>query len=220
MIIFGQGAIRCHPFVLAEMEAAYNDNEREALAGFDQALFGHVGFVFSNLVRSVWLGLTDGRTSSVPRKDATARYYQQMNRYAANLALLADVSMAVLGGNLKRKERLSARLGDVLSQLYLASATMKRYADEGYQKADLPMVHWGMQDALYQAEEALDDFLANFPAAGSLRHCVSFCSRLAPAVPNRVTNWMVKLRVSCKRRATVAAVSAVASSLKLLNIAR
>ncbi|WP_188008843.1 acyl-CoA dehydrogenase FadE [Grimontia hollisae] len=164
MIIFGQGAIRCHPFVLEEMNAAYKDNEQEALAGFDQALFGHVGFVISNLVRSVWLGLTDGRTSCVPRKDETARYYQQMNRYASNLALLADVSMAVLGGNLKRKERLSARLGDVLSQLYLASATMKRYADEGYQKADLPLVHWGMQDALYQAEEALDDFLANFPA--------------------------------------------------------
>lgn len=163
MIIFGQGAIRCHPFVLEEMNAAYEDNEQEALAAFDQALFGHVGFVISNLVRSVWLGLTDGRTSYVPRKDETARYYQQMNRYSSNLALLADVSMAVLGGNLKRKERLSARLGDVLSQLYLASATMKRYADEGYQKADLPLVHWGMQDAMYQAEEALDDFLANFP---------------------------------------------------------
>ncbi|MGF1707840.1 acyl-CoA dehydrogenase FadE [Enterovibrio baiacu] len=163
MIIFGQGAIRCHPFVLAEMEAAYKDDEKQALATFDQALFGHVGFVISNLMRSVWLGLTDGRTSKAPRKDATTRYFQQMNRYSANLALLADISMAVLGGNLKRKERLSARLGDVLSQLYLASATMKRYADEGYQKDDLPLVHWGMQDALYQAEEALIEFLANFP---------------------------------------------------------
>ncbi|WP_283131303.1 acyl-CoA dehydrogenase FadE [Enterovibrio norvegicus] len=163
MIIFGQGAIRCHPFVLAEMEAAYNDDEKQALATFDHALFGHVGFVISNLMRSVWLGLTDGRTSKAPRKDATTRYFQQMNRYSANLALLADISMAVLGGNLKRKERLSARLGDVLSQLYLASATMKRYADEGYQKDDLPLVHWGMQDALHQAEEALIEFLANFP---------------------------------------------------------
>ncbi|MDD1784135.1 acyl-CoA dehydrogenase FadE [Enterovibrio sp. ZSDZ35] len=163
MIIFGQGAIRCHPFVLAEMDAAYNENEREALSGFDQALFGHVGFVISNLVRSVWLGLTDGRTSNVPNKDVTARYYQQMNRYSANLALLADISMAVLGGDLKRKERLSARLGDILSQLYLASATLKRYADDGFKKDDLPLVHWGAQDALYQAEQAMIDFLANFP---------------------------------------------------------
>ncbi|MGF1765776.1 acyl-CoA dehydrogenase FadE [Enterovibrio makurazakiensis] len=164
MIIYGQGAIRCHPFVLTEMEAAYNEDEREALSSFDQALFGHVGFVISNLVRSVWLGLTDGRTSSTPRKDDTARYYQQMNRYASNLALLSDVSMAILGGNLKRKERLSARLGDVLSQLYLASSTMKRYADEGYQKADMPLVHWGMQDALYQTETAIIEFLDNFPS--------------------------------------------------------
>lgn len=163
MIIFGQGAIRCHPFVLTEMKAAFNPDERDALTSFDRAIFAHVGFVISNLIRSIWLGLTDGKTSSAPRKDSTTRYYQQMNRYSANLALLTDISMAVLGGSLKRKERLSARLGDILSQLYLASATLKRYADEGYQKADLPLVHWAMQDALYQAEQALIDFLNNFP---------------------------------------------------------
>jgi acyl-CoA dehydrogenase len=163
MIIFGQGAIRCHPFVLDEIRASENSDQQAALAAFDKALFGHVGFVFSNVARTLWLGLTDGRFSKAPRKDATRRYYQQMNRYSSALALLADVSMAVLGGNLKRKERLSARLGDVLSQLYLASATMKRYADEGYQTEDLPLVHWGMQDAMYQTEQALDGFLANFP---------------------------------------------------------
>jgi acyl-CoA dehydrogenase len=163
MIIFGQGAIRCHPYVLEEMDAAYNDDAEKALNGFDSALFGHVGFVISNMVRSFWFGLTDGRGSSAPRKDATARYYQQLNRYSANLALLADISMAVLGGSLKRKERLSARLGDVLSQLYLSSATLKRYADDGCKQDDLPLVHWGLQDSLYQAQEALDEFLRNFP---------------------------------------------------------
>lgn len=166
MIIFGQGAIRCHPFVLDEMKAAQNVDERDALIAFDNSLFGHVGFVISNLIRCCWLGITDGKTSSAPRKDNTRRYYQQMNRYSANLALLTDISMAVLGGKLKRKERLSARLGDVLSQLYLASATMKRYADEGYQTADLPLVDWGMQDALYQTEQAIIDFLNNFPHRG------------------------------------------------------
>ncbi|KLV06437.1 acyl-CoA dehydrogenase [Photobacterium aquae] len=163
MIIFGQGAIRCHPYVLDEMNAAYHDDADKALAEFDNAVFGHIGFVFSNMVRSFWFGLTDGRGSSSPSKNATRRYYQQLNRYSANLALLADISMAVLGGSLKRKERLSARLGDVLSQLYLASATLKRYNDEGCKQEDLPLVHWGLQDALYQTEEALDNFLRNFP---------------------------------------------------------
>ncbi|UXI01885.1 acyl-CoA dehydrogenase FadE [Photobacterium sp. TY1-4] len=163
MIIFGQGAIRCHPYVLEEMEAAYQEDANQALIGFDNALFGHVGFVISNMVRSFWLGLTDGRGSAAPRKDATARYYQQLNRYSANLALLADISMAVLGGSLKRKERLSARLGDVLSQLYLSSATLKRYVDEGCKQDDLPLVHWGLQDSLYQTQVALDEFLRNFP---------------------------------------------------------
>ncbi|MGF1702774.1 acyl-CoA dehydrogenase FadE [Photobacterium makurazakiensis] len=163
MIIFGQGAIRCHPYVLDEMNAAYDDDEEKALTAFDGAVFGHVGFVISNMVRSFWFGLTDGRGSSAPRKDPTLRYYQQLNRYSANLALLADISMAVLGGSLKRKERLSARLGDVLSQLYLSSATLKRYTDEGSKKEDLPLVHWGLQDSLYQTQEALDEFLRNFP---------------------------------------------------------
>ncbi|WP_036828568.1 acyl-CoA dehydrogenase domain-containing protein, partial [Photobacterium sanctipauli] len=86
MIIFGQGAIRCHPYVLEEMNAAYDDDAEKALADFDNAVFGHVGFVISNMVRSFWLGLTDGRGSSAPRKDPTLRYYQQLNRYSANLA--------------------------------------------------------------------------------------------------------------------------------------
>lgn len=159
MIIFGQGAIRCHPFVLDEMAAAQSND----VAAFDKALFGHLGHVGSSMVRSFWQGLTNGRTSATPVKDSTRRYYQQLNRLSANLALLSDVSMGVLGGSLKRRERISARLGDILSQLYLASATLKRYEDEGRQKEDLPLVHWGVQDALYQAEQALDDLLRNFP---------------------------------------------------------
>lgn len=118
MMIFGQGAIRCHPYVLDEMAAAQNND----VNAFDKLLFKHIGHVGSNKVRSFWLGLTRGLTSSSPTRDATRRYYQHMNRLSANLALLSDVSRAVLGGSLKRRERISARLGDVLSQLYLASA--------------------------------------------------------------------------------------------------
>lgn len=162
MIIFGQGAIRCHPYVLDEMNAAYSQSS-DALDKFDAALAGHVSFTLSNLVRSFWLGITDGRLSAAPTNDATKRYYQQLNRYSANIAFLSDIAMAVLGGSLKRKERLSARLGDILSQLYLSSATLKRFESEGRQQEDLPLVHWGLQDSLQQAEHAIDEFLANFP---------------------------------------------------------
>ncbi len=162
MIIYGQGAIRCHPYILAEMNAAHSD-EPDSLAQFDQALMGHIGFAMSNFSRSLWLGISDGLGSDSPSSDETRRYYQQLNRYSANMALLSDISMAVLGGSLKRKERLSARLGDILSQLYLASATLKRFENEGKQAEDLPLLAWGMQDCLFQAEKAIDEFLVNFP---------------------------------------------------------
>jgi acyl-CoA dehydrogenase len=162
LIIYGQGAIRCHPYVLAEMEAAHS-SQSDAVEKFDQALAGHVAFSISNFIRSFWLGLTDGRFSASPNRDATTRYYQQLNRYSANLALLSDISMAVVGGSLKRKERLSARLGDILSQLYLSSATLKRFEEEGKVKEDQPLLDWGLQDSLKQTETAISDFLDNFP---------------------------------------------------------
>ncbi|WP_333620700.1 acyl-CoA dehydrogenase FadE [Pantoea septica] len=192
MIIFGQGAIRCHPFVLKEMAAAASQD----LNAFDAALFSHVGYVGSNAVRSLWLGLTAGRGSATPTRDATRRYYQHLNRLSANLALLADVSMAVLGGSLKRRERISARLGDVLSQLYLASATLKRYDDEGRHEADLPLLHWGVQDALHQAEQAIEDLLRNFPsplAAGALRMMIFAGGKHCPAPSDRLDHKLAKL---------------------------
>ncbi|MBO2628636.1 acyl-CoA dehydrogenase FadE [Shewanella algae] len=164
MIIYGQGAIRCHPYVLAEMESAFDTDVNRGLNNFDAALFGHIGFTTSNLIRSLWMGLTGSRFSNAPFADKTKRYYQHMNRFSANLALLSDLAMATLGGNLKRKERISARLGDLLSQLYLASATLKRYQDEGRQSEDLPLVQWAVEDALYKLQSSLDDLLDNFPA--------------------------------------------------------
>ncbi|KHS69317.1 acyl-CoA dehydrogenase [Pectobacterium brasiliense] len=192
MIIFGQGAIRCHPYVLEEMAAAQEND----VSRFDRSLVGHIGHVGSNKVRSFWLGLTNGRLSSAPVNDKTRRYYQQLNRLSANLALLADVSMAVLGGSLKRRERISARLGDVLSQLYLASATLKRYEDEGRQKADLPLVHWGVQDSLHQAEQALDDLLRNFPnraVAGLLTFIIFPLGLRCPAPSDRLDHEVAKI---------------------------
>ncbi|WP_198783236.1 acyl-CoA dehydrogenase FadE [Shewanella putrefaciens] len=175
MIIYGQGAIRCHPYVLAEMESAFDNESGQGLANFDAAIFGHIGFATSNFVRSFWLGLTSSRFSNAPYSDKTKRYYQHMNRFSANLALLSDLAMATLGGNLKRKERISARLGDLLSQLYLASATLKRYQDEGRQTDDLPLVQWAVEDALYKLQASLDDLLDNFPMGlGGVLRAVMF----------------------------------------------
>ncbi len=159
LIIFGQGSLRCHPYLLTEIKAASSQN----LSRFDKALKSHLGFILSNTLRSLWLGITDGRTSCKPVHNALSRYYQYINRYSAAFALLADLSMLFLGGKFKRKERLSARLGDILSELYLASAILKRFFDEGEQKADLPLAIWGLQTALYRTEVAMNDFIANFP---------------------------------------------------------
>ncbi len=166
MIIYGQGAIRCHPYVLAEMLSVQEPDNRKALTQFDQAVFGHIGFAISNLVRSLWFGVTGARFSQTPVGDGTAPYYRKMNRLSANLSLLSDIAMASLGGELKRRERLSARLGDVLSQLYLVSATLKRFNDEGRPAEVLPLVHWACQDGLYRAQLALVELLDNFPTPG------------------------------------------------------
>ncbi|MEH8020243.1 acyl-CoA dehydrogenase FadE [Rheinheimera metallidurans] len=163
MIIYGQGAIRCHPYVLAELQAAQIDDERAAVTAFDKALFGHIGFAISNFFRTFWLSLTGGIFSNAPYNDATAKYYRQMNRFSASLALMSDVAMGTLGGDLKRRERISARLGDILSMLYLTSAILKRYNDEGRKVDDLPLVQWGCEDNMAKAQLAMDELFNNFP---------------------------------------------------------
>jgi acyl-CoA dehydrogenase len=163
LIIFGQGAIRCHPWVLKEMQAAGDTDPERGAAAFDQALWAHVRFFLSNLGRSFFLGITGGRPIDVPGGPETRRYFQQLNRFAAALALLSDVSMLVLGGELKRREKLSARLGDVLSQLYLSSAALKRFEDQGRQPEDLPLLTWALHCAFFRIQVALDGVLANIP---------------------------------------------------------
>jgi len=165
MIIFGQGAIRSHPYVLKEVAAAHDQDRRRALHQFDEALFGHISFALSNAARSFVFGLTNGRGIPVPPGSETRRYYQQLTRFSAAFALNADVAMAVLGGSLKRREKISARLGDVLSLLYLCSATLKRFEDDGRPAEDLPLLHWAIQDALYNIQQALSGVIQNFPNA-------------------------------------------------------
>jgi acyl-CoA dehydrogenase len=163
MIIFGQGAIRCHPYVLKEIAATREADPEKARAAFDEALWSHVGFFLSNAVGSFVFGLTDGRGAGAPGAPALARYYEKLARYSAALAFAADLAMFTLGGSLKRRECISARLGDVLSQLYLGSAVLKRFEDDGRPAEDLPLARWGLEDILYRIEDAFARLIQNFP---------------------------------------------------------
>jgi acyl-CoA dehydrogenase len=159
LIIFGQGAIRCHPWVLKEMKAAREDS----LDAFDEAFWEHIKFTIGNAGRSLWLGITAGVGLPAPACPETKRYYQQMTRFSSAFALLADVSMFIIGGSLKRKEKLSARLGDVLSHLYLASCVLKFYDERGQQKDELPLLKWALYDCAFKIQVAMDGIIKNFP---------------------------------------------------------
>ncbi|HTQ01714.1 MAG TPA: acyl-CoA dehydrogenase [Casimicrobiaceae bacterium] len=165
LIIFGQGAIRCHPYLLKEINATREEDREAASIAFDDALFGHVGFTLSSLARTLVMGLTGSHFVGVNADVApeTRRYYQQLTRFSAALAFLADVSMGTLGGALKRKEKLSARLGDILSLMYLCSATLHRFEAEGRQAADAPLMHWAIWDAMFKAQNAFEGVISNFP---------------------------------------------------------
>ena len=172
LIIYGQGAVRCHPYVLRELNAASDADEDRGLIEFDDALFGHIGYAISNLARSFFLALTHAKFSRVPLNTPTRRYYQNINRYSAAFAVASDFAMLTLGGGLKKREMLSARLGDVLSSIYLASCVLKHFENEGRNASDLPLVEWSVRTLMYQAQEALHGFLRNMPnrfVAGVLR---------------------------------------------------
>ncbi|HEX22275.1 MAG TPA: acyl-CoA dehydrogenase [Chromatiales bacterium] len=164
LIIFGQGAVRCHPFVLREMQAV----AAKDAGAFDPAFTGHVGFAISNAVRSLFLGLTGAQFAHTPLHGAlrnpARRYFQQLTRMSAAFAFVSDVSMLVLGGSLKRREKLSGRLADVLSWLYLASAALKRYEDQGRPAQDLPLLQWVCEHALHEIQLGFNGLFENFPS--------------------------------------------------------
>jgi acyl-CoA dehydrogenase len=168
MIIYGQGAIRCHPFVQKEINAiAAND-----LAAFDRAIFGHVNLFATRAVRALLLALSGSRLAGAPRTEDTTRYYQRLSRFSAAFAVVSDTAMGTLGGSLKRREKLSGRLADALAYLYLASAALKRYHDEAKTPANYGLVRWSVELCLYRIQEALLGVLDNLPvrpAAWALR---------------------------------------------------
>ena len=147
------------------LAATQEKDHAKALRDFDAAFFGHVAFAISNKARASWMGLTCARFVAAPGDRHTRQYYQQLTRLSSAFAFASDVAMFVLGGSLKRRERLSARLGDILSQLYLASCTLKRYEDDGRPQDDLPLLHWAMQDALNRMQEAFYGLFENLPNA-------------------------------------------------------
>ncbi len=164
LIIFGQGAIRCHPFLLDEMMAAENPDKSAGLDAFDQTLYKHLGFQIATLGRSFFHGLTGGRFAHAP-DDAgdMAWYYRQISRYAAALTLVTEISLLSMGGALKRKEMISARLGDVLGELYLLSCVLKRFEDDGRSAADLPLVELCCARGFHTVEARLAEVFANYP---------------------------------------------------------
>jgi acyl-CoA dehydrogenase len=196
LIIYGQGAIRCHPFVLRELRAAADDDIDRGMIEFDDALFGHIGYGISNLARSFFLALTHAKFSRVPLNTPTRRYYQNINRYSAAFALASDFAMLTLGGSLKKRELLSARLGDVLSSIYLASTVLKHFENQGRRATDLPLVEWSVRTLMYQAQEALHAFLRNLPnrwAAGVLRVCIFPRGRTYSAPSDEIAGKVVEL---------------------------
>jgi acyl-CoA dehydrogenase len=190
LIIFGQGAIRCHPYVLREMRAAKEMQGEEAAREFDDAFTSHVGHVLRNGIRTFVYGLFPGLAPAPQNASADTRhYYRHVSRLSAAFAFLADISMLAMGGALKRKEKISGRLGDVLSMMYLVSATLKRYEDQGRIQADLPLVRWSVRDALHRAQEAIEGILSNFPvkSVATLLRWIIFPAgkRLRPPLDSR-----------------------------------
>jgi len=165
LMIFGQGAIRCHPYVLKELEALQITDEDERLQTFDRLLFAHVGHSFSCAVRSMVLGASSGRFAAVPGDRKTRKYYRKLSRYSAAFAFLADIAMLTYGGKLKQKEKISARLGDALSHIYICSAMLRRFEQEGRPAADQPIMAWAFHDSIYRIQNALAGVIDNYPFA-------------------------------------------------------
>ena len=163
LIIFGQGAIRAHPYLLEEMNALGDQDQAKGLDAFDKAFWKHVGHSVVTLFRTWGRSWTGGMFAPAPDAGAATGFYRQLSRYSSAFALCADMALLTLGGALKRKEMLSARFGDILSELYLLSAALKRWQDEGRQPADFVVLEWCMASGFKTIENRFAEILANFP---------------------------------------------------------
>ncbi|MBX9585644.1 MAG: acyl-CoA dehydrogenase [Gammaproteobacteria bacterium] len=201
MIIFGQGAIRCHPHILNEISAVANEDKKAGLEQFSSEVFAHSGYLLSNLIRSFWCGLLNAKFSSAP-ESSVKHYYQQLNRISASFALISDACMIYLGGVMKRKEKLSGRLGDVLSMCYLASAVLKQFHERKEPQDELPLVQWSCQYLLTQAEQQLDGVIRNFPnkiVRGILRVAIFPLGRWNKLPTDRLVSQLGKIMLTPNR---------------------
>lgn len=163
LIVFGQGVMRSHPYLLKEVEAFHNEDKKQGSKDFDKALFAHVGFVISNVVRTFWISLMSTSFTFAPGSKHTRYYYRQLIRMSSAFALLSDVCLGILGGELKRREKISGRLADALSNMYILSAVLKHFEDEGELKEDIPLMKWACEDALVNIQDALKGVMKNLP---------------------------------------------------------
>src|SRR5262249_32906580 len=163
LIQFGQGSIRSHPYILKEMMALQDADRVRGLETFDQTFWQHVGHSFVNALRAWAHNWSGGVFAPAPSAGEASRFYRQLSRYSSAFALCVDMALLVLGGALKRHEMISARFGDILSELYLLSAALKRWKDEGQQASDLPLVEWCMESGFATIEARFDEIIANFP---------------------------------------------------------
>ena len=146
------------------MLAAGDPDRGRGRENFDRALFAHIGHLLGNALRAFVLGLTGARLAKAPPTGPTRRYFRQLSRLSAAFAVLSDAAMLRLGGQLKRREKLSGRLGDILSHLYMASAVLKHHEDHGRPAADLPLVDWAIQDSLATIQDRMEEIMRNFPS--------------------------------------------------------
>ncbi len=197
LIIFGQGAMRCHPYLLREIEAVNEPDENRSLHAFDAVLMQHLGYSIRNAARSFTFGWSGGKLAPASSSgEITDPWFRQLARFSAAFAIVADVALLMLGGKLKRKEKLSGRFADALSYLYIGSAALKHFHDQGQPEADLPLLQWSMATALFRIEEALDGILRNFPsrAAGrALRLIVFPLGRRFPAPDDRLGHQVASI---------------------------
>ena len=163
MIIFGQGAIRCHPYLVKEMDAAMQIDRTAGEQAFDSALVGHIGYFVTNVCRAFVYGISGSHLADSPLPGRIATYYKRLNQMSAAFAVTADLALMILGGAFKRKEKLSGRFADALSYMFYASAVLKKFEDDGRPRQDLPLIEWSAKYSLYQVQIALDEILRNFP---------------------------------------------------------
>ena len=198
LIIFGQGAMRCHPYLIEEVNAASNPNQEAGLEQFDQALFKHLGYAVRNGARSFIYGLTRSRLAPSPIEGPTKGYFKRLARMSASYSFISDFAMLFLGGGLKRKEKLSGRFADALSYMYLCSAILKRFEDTGRPAEDLPLVQWSTKYCLYYVQDALDEIMRNFPSVffGQILRVIVFPTGKSLRYPNdRVGHKVAKLLI-------------------------